>query len=61
MDMVEQPRADWHSCLGLLIERRAIAGLTGSKERTVELSAMGISADPISSRKTRQRVQEPHG
>jgi len=42
MDMVEQPRADWHFCLGLLIERRPIAGVTGSKGRTVELSA-----DPI--------------
>ena len=39
MDMVEQPRADWHFCLGLLIECRPIAGVTGSNGRTVELSA----------------------
>ena len=40
--MVEQPRADWRFCLGLLTERRPIVGVTGSKESTVELSAYPI-------------------
>ena len=42
MDMVEQPRTNRHFCLGVLTEHRPIAGVGGSKERTVVLNVFPL-------------------